>query len=180
MKRLFIAIELPAAVNSALSKLLPAVLPTDAGFRAVPTANRHVTVHFLGETHQDDIPLIAHKLSAIAAQFAPFNLYIYGVEPIADPGGLLRMVWAGIRPSDDFSTLACLVGEVLGHEPEHEPLPHITLARLKEVKKLPKEWAKSTFSAPIVLPVKKIEIWESILDSNGARYKSLQRFDLLG
>ncbi len=178
MKRLFIAIALPASVNAALSGLLPPTL-SDKGFRLVPSANRHVTVLFLGDTYCEDLPLLRYKLSAIAAQFVPFVLHITGIEAIVR-NNVPNMIWATILPCASYSLLADLVGEVMGQEPDQEPLPHITLARIKDIAVLPKEWTKNTFPAPLALPVKRIEIWESVLDKGGAQYQNIGYFDLLG
>lgn len=136
-KRIFIAVNLPAGVRSALEKesaALFAQFPETVRFTAPELW--HFTITFLGDQTDENIGAAVEALTAIAPQFQPpeitINKILYG--PV---GKTPRMIWA----ITDDSTSAAL-GEIksaledelanrgVNFEREYRKYQgHITLAR---------------------------------------------------
>lgn len=70
--RLFIAIELPKAVRSELSKALRELRSRSSGGRFSPEDNLHITLHFIGES--DDLVGAVNAIKAACAGIRPFEL----------------------------------------------------------------------------------------------------------
>ncbi len=131
MPRLFVAIDFPDAVNRRLAGLCGGV----PGARWLPPEQLHLTLRFIGEVEGDAFADIAEALSAIRA--APFTVRLAGVGHFP-PRGQPRVLWAGV---EDGAALADLNRQIeshlrgLGLEPDRRNFaPHVTLARLKQVK----------------------------------------------
>jgi 2'-5' RNA ligase len=135
--RLFVAIELDAAVRSraaALAEGLRLRLGPRVIARWVPADNLHITIWFIGEVPDDRAAAI---LSAIDRPFdvAPFDLHIAGFGAFPRSGAP-RVFWLGVQAGGE--SLARLHRELserlrpLGIEPERRPYSaHLTIARVK-------------------------------------------------
>lgn len=136
--RLFVAIELPDAVLDALARTMQAIKASgaDAGLRWVRPEGIHLTLKFLGETDEEDLPGIIAALRDISRQHAPMEV---------SPGGLgsfggrrnARVIWVGLRAhSGELARLASAIDnalEPLGFAREARAFnPHLTLARVRE------------------------------------------------
>lgn len=134
--RLFVAIELDAAVRSALKALQDRLRVGADGVRWVRIEQVHLTVKFLGEQPDDRVPRVCEAVAGAAAAAAPlaFDVTGCGVFP---PRGKVRVVWAGVRPEDDrlarcFASLeSALDAEGIPREPRPFS-PHITLGRVRD------------------------------------------------
>ena len=136
--RLFVAVELDAAMHSAadaaasqLRERLAGALPA----RWVSTANMHLTVRFIGHVADDRVPVVLDALEPPLA-IAPFDVALgeCGVFPSHGPP---RVMWIGLQ--EGLSSLRAMHEECnrrlrpLGLEPEDRPYSaHLTLARLKD------------------------------------------------
>lgn len=129
MTRLFVAVDLPAQVKTALAELAHE-LPSA---RWVGTEELHLTLRFIGEVDQETFFAIRSALSQVS--FGAFPLTLCGVGHFP-PGRRARVVWVGLDPCAGLSQLQqdvelALIGA--GIAPDERPFsPHITLARLKE------------------------------------------------
>lgn len=129
MPRLFVALALPEAVRERLVALQPSV--SMRGARWVPPAHLHLTLRFLGETPDVQVPPLLARLGRVVA--SPFALDLKGVGVFPHPARP-QVLWAGLLPSEPLAALAMQVEaavEAAGYAPERKPFhPHITLARL--------------------------------------------------
>lgn len=131
--RLFVALELPAAVVAALVAWRAPLLAGDDGLRPVPAASLHVTLAFLGWRDADEVaPLSA----AVAGCAAPVGGLALGA-PLWLPSRAPRVLAVALE--DRAGELARLHGRVVAalaaggwHAPEERPfLPHVTVARVR-------------------------------------------------
>ena len=76
--RSFIAIPLAPGVRSNAIKLIRKLSESDDGIKWVPTDNLHLTLKFLGDVENTDVPDICNALSDICDQFEPFELNFRG------------------------------------------------------------------------------------------------------
>ncbi|MEM7347055.1 MAG: RNA 2',3'-cyclic phosphodiesterase [Chloroflexota bacterium] len=99
--------------------------------------NLHLTLHFLGDIEENEIPKIELALQQSATTLEPFKLTIgqLGCFPnIQRP----RVVWAGVLGNTKFlrqlhQTLGAQLNQTIGFIPETRPYsPHLTLGRVKK------------------------------------------------
>ncbi len=126
--RLFVAIDLPEAVQDRLS-LLCCGLP---GARWVTPEQIHLTLRFIGEVDGGLFLDIRDALAHIEGE--SFSLQLSGVG-FFPPRGKPRVIWVGLRENEPLLKLRNRVESLLVRldlEPEGRKFsPHITLARLK-------------------------------------------------
>jgi RNA 2',3'-cyclic 3'-phosphodiesterase len=132
--RLFIALNLPPELRYALHSATAPLRDAAPGRWVVPD-NLHLTVKFLGNRPEAELPVLVEKLSAVAQGAPPARLGLSGI------GGFpnlrrARVVWIGVEQDPKLELLqhdvetACAA---LGYEMEGRAFrPHITLGRLTD------------------------------------------------
>lgn len=111
-----------------------------AGVKWVEPKNLHVTLKFLGETHESLIPGITEAMHKAVRSQPPFRVIVKGVgafPSVRRP----RVIWLGIgEGADTLSAIAERIEEELaelGFEPEGRPFrAHITLGRLRTPRRI--------------------------------------------
>lgn len=175
--RLFVAIPLSPEIRQQLAEIRK---PED-GVRWLDLQKCHITLKFLGETAKEQLPELRTNLRKVRC--SPFTLSLNGLGYFGSRSNP-KVLWAGIDKSESLQLLQRQVEEIctsLGFEKEDRAFkPHITVARLngvsgKTIKGLIEE-QQSEISGQ--WKVKQFVLCQSILDSEGARYKRLQVFPL--
>jgi len=187
--RLFVAINFPEKVKKRIGLLIKELrkFPSDAKW--VDDTNLHLTVQFLGNVPEAQIPAVVEALNCSVAGINPFGLELGGVgvfQSIERP----RVFWMGV--SGETAVLSRLHRQVqegfsrLGFEPERRRFsPHLTLARLRSpvgfsallerAEKIVGGYGK--FDS---VNVTSIELMLSELSSQGPKYFVLSRAPLSG
>jgi 2'-5' RNA ligase len=175
--RLFVALELPAAVRADLAAFGHAAAGADDALRPVSGDALHATLAFLGHRDPDDVPLAATAVRDVPSAASPLAL--------GDP------LWlAPRRPHvltvalDDLdgalaelrARLVDRLARALDWEAERRPFrPHVTVARVRRGKRphrsLP-DPPRATFAAEAVT------LFRSHLGGGPARYEALERVEL--
>lgn len=136
--RLFVALEIPAAVRDNLAALieeLRALSPplADRPPRWVRPENLHVTLKFIGEVSPAKVDGIRGALTAICSN-AAVHLQFRGLGFFPNPKHP-RVFWAGMNASSNLPLLAediDLAIETQGVARERRAfMPHLTLARFE-------------------------------------------------
>ncbi|MBE9551896.1 MAG: RNA 2',3'-cyclic phosphodiesterase [Proteobacteria bacterium] len=131
MIRLFVAIPLPELVRTQLTMLQSGL----QGARWLKPANIHLTLRFIGEVRNDLASDIDMALSEITAP--AFELALEGIGSFAR-GKRPHALWAGMVKSEPLMYLQAKIESTLvrtGLEAaERKFSPHITIARLKEMR----------------------------------------------
>jgi 2'-5' RNA ligase len=148
------------------------------GLSWVREENLHITVLFLGETDESNIISIEQKLSALR-MYSPFHLQCQEVIPISRRGKL-SMIWAAFEDSPAFVELATRVSEVLNHPADHDPVPHVTLARVKRGLSVKAGGIEFPAVSSYTWQVEKIGLWASVLSPQGSAYTVLREWELEG
>lgn len=180
--RLFVAVAVPDSELVKVEEATAELKRELRGARWVPRANQHVTLKFLGTTPSDRVDAVAQVCRIVARSHAPAEVTLtrLGAFPSARRA---RVLWVGL---DDPAALLQRLAEDLADA--FEPLgygresrsftPHLTLARFKELRPLPPLPALAdgfqSFS------VSAIELLQSRLHPQGARYELLETFALVG
>jgi RNA 2',3'-cyclic 3'-phosphodiesterase len=172
--RLFVALELPAAVRSALAAFRDAAADP-AVWRPIAAEALHLTLAFLGRRPADDVAVIervlreaagpAPRLAVAGAVLLPPRRARVLCAALDDPDGTLGELQA--RVSDGLAAAGVYV-------PEKRPFrAHATVARLR-----PRERAPRTVSVvpePLEFRGEALTLFESRLHPHGARYEPLVR-----
>lgn len=167
MYRLFAAIDLPPDIAAQLQGLCCGV----PGARWVQPEQMHLTLRFIGEVDGGIFRDIKEGLAGIKA--VPFSLQVKGLG-FFPPRKAPRVLWAGISPVEEVSTLRNrienrLVG--MGLEPEGRKYsPHITLARLHDTPpaRLGRFLAGNSLFATEPFLVSEFHLYSSELTAKGA------------
>ncbi|PWU07098.1 MAG: RNA 2',3'-cyclic phosphodiesterase [Terriglobia bacterium] len=130
--RLFVGLDLPAAVVSNLEELLDRLRPT-AAINWSPPENLHITTKFIGEWPEDRLEELKTALAAIPPR-AEIPVHIRKIGFFPNPHSP-RVFWCGIE-APGLEALAAATDQAtsaLGVPAETRAFsPHLTLARIKE------------------------------------------------
>ena len=177
--RLFIAIELPEEIRRSLVRVQNSLRPVVAA-KWVRVEQLHLTLKFLGETPDAELPGLIEELNRV--RFDAFELSTAGVVCFP-PHGPIRIVAA--RLEDAERKCASLQREIdkachaAGFRLEgREWIPHVTLARVKM--RLPSS-ARAAAIGTLVeresFLVDYFSLMESRLDQPGPEYVAVARFE---
>lgn len=134
--RCFVAIELPEVVRARLGALQEQLAGLGRSVRWVKPQQIHLTLKFLGEIAEAQVPRICMAMREVAARFPTFEFEVRGTGCFP-PRGLARVVWAGIPELSATLTEVHRACEdacaALGFAPENRPFaPHLTLGRVND------------------------------------------------
>ncbi|MDD3619306.1 MAG: RNA 2',3'-cyclic phosphodiesterase [Desulfobulbaceae bacterium] len=177
MPRLFVAIDLPARIKEQLSAL-SCGLP---GARWIAPEQMHLTVRFIGEVDSRIFQRVREALTEVRGEPFPLRLEGIGFFP---PRGHPRVVWVGIRRSDELVRLRKRIESILvrsGLEPEGRKYsPHITLARLNNTpgSRIGAYLAHNGLFRTEEFTVREFNLYSSVLNNRGARHYIEQEYPL--
>jgi 2'-5' RNA ligase len=179
MIRLFVGLALPEAVQQQLDPLCAGV----PGARWVATESRHLTLRFIGDVPESTATDIHDALSEIEAP--AFALTLEGVGQFGSKG-LARMLWVGAERQERLLRLAAKVESAVvraGLERESRKfIPHVTLARLRDVREaqLGPYLADHALFRVEPFEVERFVLFSSFLSRNGAIYTPEAEYPLEG
>jgi len=177
MRRLFVAVDLPANVKDQLA-IMCCGLP---GAKWVPPEQLHLTLRFIGDV--DGTLFRDLKESLLEIHFASFFIQLKGVG-FFPPRGKPRVLWVGVVKNANLALLQKKIENVLvksGLEPERRKFfPHITLARLRNTPDS-RSAAFHAYNSMFIsdeFPAEKFTLYSSVLGKNGAKHYVEQHFQL--
>jgi 2'-5' RNA ligase len=187
--RSFIAIPLAGEVQRAARKIARELKGEKDGMKWVPEDNLHLTLKFLGDVVDRDIPQVCKVIRESCQDIAPFELEFEGTGGFPSDERP-RVVWAGIISGGEF--LVELVARLetnlatLGFKPEpRDYRPHLTLGRAgsgsrsasPEVIEKVKRFKRRRLG---ILPVDQVRLYASFLDKEGTTYNVMDKIMLGG
>jgi len=186
--RLFIAMDFSSQIilevtnfQAQLQKEL-----SNVPIRWVAPETMHLTLQFLGEVPQSQIPSIQEAISASAAGFSSIPVHIAsvgGFPSFKKP----QVLWLGISADKKLKKLASQLQSALqplGFKPEKEYIPHLTLGRMirtangeqqKMVSAVLARWQSVEIGQD---RMREVILYQSDLTQKGPIYTSLFRFPL--
>ncbi|MBN1823794.1 MAG: RNA 2',3'-cyclic phosphodiesterase [Endomicrobiales bacterium] len=183
--RLFIAINLPDEMKEALSDVQERlkVLPVDVSW--VKKENFHITLKFLGEVGESEIPGIEGVLGRVCARSRAIRVVFsgLGVFPDRNPP---RVVWAGISEgAEEIKKLASDIKEGLstaGFQKEKRGFrAHLTLGRVRSAKNAG-EIARRVNAMKDVSAgacgIHSVELMRSVIETQGVKYSVKRSYGL--
>lgn len=173
--RLFVAVDLPKAVQTHLA-MLCCGLP---GARWLEPGQFHLTLRFIGDVNSHLVPDIMDVLDEIPSD--PFSLVLEGIG-FFPPRKKPRVLWAGVRKNEQLVRLRNRIEAALssiGLEPEQRKFfPHITLARLQKTpaSKVGRYLEQHVLFYSQECTVDRFLLYSSVLNPKGAKHFVEQEF----
>ncbi len=182
--RTFIAVNLPESIRGDISEHLDRFRPLAKGVSWVPPGNAHITVKFLGEVPESELPGVSGAVRSAVSSHKQFGVRLGGFGAFPNfkrP----RVFWVGITDGvDSLRELAQAIENELvplGFEREKRRFSaHITLGRIRrpgnydDLRRAAEsaEYASQPFTVPSV------EVMKSVLSPTGAQYSVFESFSL--
>jgi len=186
--RAFVAIELDDACRRELRRMLEVLRPLAAGVRWVRPESVHLTLKFIGELPEPELPAALECLGAAAAASPPFGITVSGLSGFPRRG-VPRVIHVGVEePTGALARLQRAVEDgikdALGVAREKRRFtPHVTLGRVRNRRACPRMEA---ICAAVqdqhvgCVQVRSIALIKSELRPEGAVYTVIERFPLGG
>jgi RNA 2',3'-cyclic 3'-phosphodiesterase len=183
--RLFVAVDIPEDVRSALAALATRLRAACPKARWVRTEGLHVTLKFIGEISDSKVSEIKSALGSVAPH-APIEIRFRGVGFFPN-ARRPRVFWAGVEAGPELAPLALAVEDTL------HPLaiaretrafsPHLTLARFDPPRPVEELLAAIETCGPLEFgnaTASEFHLYQSVLKRGGAEYTRLATFPLSG
>ncbi|MDH7507950.1 MAG: RNA 2',3'-cyclic phosphodiesterase [Methanomassiliicoccales archaeon] len=178
----FIAVDLET--NEKITKILRELKTTLPSLKIVDQTNMHITLKFLGDTDDSQIPSIMEIIQKATEGMRPFTISLVGTGAFPSKSKI-RVIWIGIKDAGQLAVIAKKIDEEL-HSLEFEKekrefSPHLTLARTKEVtsstkiEKLIDKYSKEEFGEEVV---RSIRLKKSVLTPKGPIYSTIDEVNL--
>lgn len=179
--RLFTAIFLPEPVREQLADVqqeLRALLSAPVGWTAPDKF--HVTLQFLGEVPEAEVPELREALTGVAVEPFMLNVTDLGTLPSHESASVIATELSGqMDVLEQLVNAIQLATRPLGFAPERRAYhPHVTLARLRPSRPLRRELDAFSFRPPPPFLVTEFVLVHSTLSASGSRYQPLARFEL--
>jgi len=133
--RTFLALDLDAGAIDCLARIQGKLVTAGAKVRWTAPENQHVTMKFLGDVTDPDLPRVCDVAAEFAGMIESFEFTVDRIVSVP-PAGHMRMVWADIGdPTGRLTELADLLNEAygdMGYKKENRRFNgHLTLGRVK-------------------------------------------------
>ncbi len=184
MLRSFVAVEIPAGMQSALARCtapLQSALPKPL-IRWVAPQNVHLTLKFLGDISPVNLEWLAEALKVEAAAHETFTMSVGGLGAFPTPRRA-RILWIGLEAPAALMALLRGIESVaarLGYPSENHPFsPHLTIGRVgQNVSATDLQRIRAALEATVVgalgtVRVDAVHIFKSDLKPGGPVYTNL-------
>ncbi len=179
--RTFVAVEINKAVRDRAAKLIEALAGTAADVNWVQRENLHITLKFLGNVHEREIPDVCEAVADAVAEIDPFDLEVRGAGAFPN-AARPRTIWLGATEGSE--QMRALHGRVeaalaeLGYREEHRRFKtHLTLGRVRgtgpEIADLGQLLQQHHDFIAGRTPVGHLTVFASTLTREGPRYEVL-------
>lgn len=179
--RTFIAIDLDEALKESLAAFIEELRPLARNVRWVGAPGMHLTLKFLGEIAEADVPGISSALEDIGRRQRPFPLVLKGTGAFPPGRRIPRVFWVGVAPVPALISLQEEIEKEMGKrgfEREKRPYhPHLTLGRVKFPAPLdPLNLALQRHKERLFgeMNVRRFVFFRSVLRPSGAEYTILK------
>lgn len=183
--RLFVAVDVPADVQSGLDEALAPYRDRIPGARWTGRSGWHVTLKFLGTTWPRLVDDVAAAVAESAAASAAFDTALTEIGAFPSPRRA-RVLWAGLSDeAGHFAEMVKRLDDLLEEHfvPEKRAFtPHLTVARLAPPRAMD-EFAPDLVGKAVASRTFRVEdlvLYRSHLSPKGATYEPLERRPLGG
>ena len=186
--RTFIAIKASQRVNNNVSKVIGRMASLCDQYRWVKPENLHVTLNFVGDVVDIEIPELCNLIKGSIEPLESFEMSLQGVGGFASAEEP-RVLWIGVdQGAEELRRLYKALADVLHHwgvnKERNEYIPHMTLGRLGRGGR----WNDELLTLVHKLrshdggfcQVNEVIIYSSFLERGGPTYTPMARIKLKG
>ena len=185
--RSFIAIPIPAAIAKSAATLVRRLSHDGDGIKWVPSENLHLTLKFLGDVDNRQVPEVCQVVRNCCAGIQPFEIDLCGADAFPNTNRLRVVV---VRIGQGGEQLATIVERLesqlanLGFKPEaRDYVPHMTLGRTRGGSRrgspeLARSITENTNYHVGQMSVDQVYVMASFLDKAGATYQVMDTIKL--
>jgi RNA 2',3'-cyclic 3'-phosphodiesterase len=184
--RSFVAVPLPAPIRKNAAALVGRLSQSGDGVQWVPTDNLHLTLKFLGDVTNTEVPQVCNVLRNVCDSYDPFDLVFSGTGGFPELSRP-RVLYVGVEDESDSlrSMVATLETEFakLGFKPEpRDYRPHLTIGRTRGTsRRIGTEVLERVEAQRQVrlgeMIVDEIHLIASFLDKTGPTYQIMDRIE---
>ena len=181
-KRLFLAIPLSEEIKNELDKYKNETVLES--IRWIPSKNLHITLYFLGDVKEEEIPELIDDVNSALLNTKSFSL-IFEKMTFAPPNETPRMIWVQFKKHKNYDELCRILynaAHKFSNRPTSKPddskenIAHITIARFKKEQGTQGTNLKQPQITNLV--VKSCHLMESKPNSDGSVYSTVATFFL--
>ncbi|MBI4008842.1 RNA 2',3'-cyclic phosphodiesterase [Candidatus Roizmanbacteria bacterium] len=175
--RLFLAVDPPSATKKKLDEQLEKLKKEYAFFNWVPRENFHITLQFFGE--RSDTDKVKRKIEEAIYDVHELHLYSFGADLFLSHKILL---FISFRREKILEEIVYKIRSSFSLQDRTKYAPHLTIARARVPSKQQYlNLKKKLFQLPIQIDfaIRKIHLYQSILNGKKPIYKKIAPFDLI-
>ncbi len=181
MIRSFFAIDLPQELQQSMNSIIEQLHTHNLAIQWVKQHNLHITLQFMKNIQQHDIPVLIKNIRHALQDIPPFEIELDHLElfpEVAHP----RLMSIALTSDIMLTEIAMRLGQTIlttGYPIETRPFrAHLTLGRLKELP--PKDFSCMHINLPAnkKFLVKEILFYQSHRSHEGASYTLIARIAL--
>jgi 2'-5' RNA ligase len=183
--RLFVALDIPGDLRTALGAFIEKVRPACRNARWVRMEGARITLKFIGEVPAEKAEGVKTALAAVPFT-SPIKIFFRGLGFFPSERRP-RVFWAGMEAGDELGALAAAAESALepfGIAREQRAFsPHLTLARFDSPSDLHRLHAAIAAAGPLEFGgtiAKEFHLYQSVLKRGGAEYTQLATFRCSG
>ncbi|HRY31532.1 MAG TPA: RNA 2',3'-cyclic phosphodiesterase [Bacteroidales bacterium] len=181
--RLFLAIRIePEATLLAVMQAIQQELKHER-IKWVENHNLHVTLWFLGETDESDLPFIRNEMLKAAAEIPPFTFLVKDCGTFGKARNP-TVIWLGLQLPEPMMILHKRISNVFNDKESKQEAaaftPHLTIGRIKQavdatqLRNILKTFSNMVFQECTATG---FTLYRSHLTPAGPHYEALYRFD---
>ena len=182
--RTFVAIEINAGPR--LRRIIDQLDQVGPPVRIVRTPKLHLTLKFLGQTTEDEVPDLVRILDEFSADASGIDTHLLGLGAFPNRKKP-RVIWTGIQESPAVTVLQTTLDQPLceaGWPRDERPWrPHVTLARINTRRQPPPAVMFELLDQNVatefgICRLGKVGIYRSLLTPQGPEYTCLHSAEL--
>lgn len=133
--RTFVAVDVEESVRRRAARLIELLSPGAGNVKWVEPQHMHLTLQFLGDVPQADVPAVCHAVQHAVVACPPFSISLLGAGAFPH-AGRPSTLWIGVdEGASQLKTLQKAIQRALkplGFPPERRAYhPHLTLGRIR-------------------------------------------------
>ena len=184
--RTFIAVDVSNEIRNAAAKTIYRLSSDSVDFNWLEKENLHITLNFLGDVEEAEVPAVCSLVSETVSDFDSFELAVRGLGCFPKPEKP-RVMWMGIEfGGEELIALNGKLSEALETmrfpRDRHDYRPHLTLGRIRRGGR----WSPALTAAVEKggnvpggsMMVDQVTVYSSFLDRSGPTYTAMSRIDL--